>query len=37
MLLLPLAIAWFGALILAPFDGRRRIVGLAAVGILAAS
>jgi multicomponent Na+:H+ antiporter subunit D len=37
MLLLPLAIAWFSALILAPFDGRRRIVGLAAVGTLAAS
>src|SRR5690606_10744534 len=37
MLLLPLAIAWFGALALAPLDGRRRGVGLAAVVALSAS
>ncbi len=37
MLLLPLAITWFGALALTPFDGRRRAIGLAAVGILAAA
>ncbi len=37
MLLLPLAITWFGALALTPLDGRRRVVGLAAVGILAAA
>jgi multicomponent Na+:H+ antiporter subunit D len=37
MLLLPLAITWFGALALAPFDGRRRAIGLSAVGILTAA
>lgn len=37
MLLLPLAIAWFAALALAPLDGRRRGVGLAAVVALSAS
>ncbi|CCF84741.1 complex I subunit 5 family protein [Nitrolancea hollandica] len=37
MLLLPLAITWFGALALTPFNGRRRAVGLAAIAILAAA
>lgn len=37
MLLLPLAIAWFSALVLAPLDGRRPLVGLAAVAALGAT
>ncbi|MEI2618479.1 MAG: proton-conducting transporter membrane subunit [Thermomicrobiales bacterium] len=37
LLLLPLGIAWFSALVLAPLDGRRRSVGLAAVAALGAS
>lgn len=37
LLLLPLGIAWFAALILAPLDGRRRWVGMVAVAALGAS
>lgn len=37
LLLLPLAITWFGAVALAPFDGRRRAVGVVAVGTMVAA
>ena len=37
LLLLPLAITWFGAVALAPFDGRRRAVGVVAVGVMVAA
>lgn len=37
LLLLPLAITWFGAVALAPFDGRRRAVGAVAVGVMVAA
>lgn len=37
MLLLPLVISWFAALVLAPFDGRRRLVGFLAVGAMTAT
>jgi multicomponent Na+:H+ antiporter subunit D len=37
MLVMPLAIAWIGAAVLAPLDGRRRRVGELAIAVLTAS